>query len=208
MNLPLSGRTLLYESPINPAHYDDAYQVIRAAAARGDNVGIDEYPTYEYFRRELLDCATASASLSSIRGDNGARSMIGLSAVVPCRYGRSSNPNVGKIVTAVSSSDPGIHQEAANNADSLLYRDLVAIGTSLACSGTRYGACVADVFVPCLRRLESHRAEGFAITACMPNAGKLTGQTAGNTDNYILYKELDSTRTATVSCTLWCFSYL
>ena len=195
MQLPLSGRSLLYESPINPLHYEEAYQLISAAAARGDNVGIDEYPTYEYFCRELLNCATASASLSSVQSENGSRSMIGLSAVVPCRYGRSSNPNVGKIVTAVSSSDPVIHQKAANNSDSLLYRDLVAIGTSLASTRTRYSACVADVFVPCLRRLESHRGEGFAITACMPNAGKLTGQSAGNTDNYILYKELDPSRT-------------
>ena len=198
MKLPVSGRTVFYESPVTPSRYQDVYRLIRTAAARGDNVGTDEYPTFDGFRSRLLTRASVSAILLDTPtgrdvDDTLAAPVIGFVAVVPCRYARSVNAKVCTIVAAVAPLPDDIIGEKS------LYRDVVVIGTSLAtsCCGRysssrNYNAAMVDVFTSCLRRLETYQAEGFTITACIPDSGKLNGKRTGYEDSYILYKKLDS----------------
>jgi hypothetical protein len=215
LKLPMSGRTVFYESPLRPHRYDAAFEFVRAAAARGDNVGLDEFPTFECFRKRLIDCSSASAWLIDVatctRGSEGDDQKTceptGFVVVVPCRYGRSSNPNMCTVVPVVTSSSKNDRKTSYT-----LYRDLIRIGTSLAAttgvvqprqpSGIRYSACVADVFISCSLQLKAFRDEGFFITASIPNAGKLRGQTAGHIDNYILYKELEAASPVCCCCEL------
>jgi len=196
------GRRVFYESPIDPARYEDAYQLVCDAAARGDNVGADEYPTYEYFRHNLLECASVSLSVSDVADKvltgsvGGTGPITGLVVVTPCRYARSSHPTLCTL-TIIASPDLVT--------DDAPWRDLIDIGVTAAQRYGRsgdeqasesgftpsYSACVVNVFVTCQKQLLAYRSAGFLVAACIPNAGKLTGL-KGHADNFILYKEFDS----------------
>jgi hypothetical protein len=204
LTLPNSRRTLLYESPLNKTRFHDAYQLVNAAANRADNIGTDEFPTFEYFRHQLLDHASASAGLSEVPGSGVGTSdagdisgtLKGFVVVNPCRQTRSSRPTVCTL-TIVTSED-------LSGDDDATWRDLIDIGTMLArrcgpdggnqtenADYETYSACVVDVFTVCIRQLMVYRAAGFVITACIPNSGKLNGL-RGHADNYILYQEFHS----------------
>jgi hypothetical protein len=217
ITLPSSGRTVLYESPLSPARYREAFQLVQEAAVRGDNIGSDEFPTYEYFHSHLLDLAVTSACVLGIDGTStgndvskyeGAR-MSGIVIITPCRYARSSHPILCSL-TIVASRDFAD--------DDKIWQDLIEIGTTAAsrCGPSTakvsmgeqevgsYNACVVDVFVVCLRQLTAYREAGFMITASIPNAGKLTGL-RGRADSYILYKEFSSSMVSLSRCayTTW-----
>jgi len=69
-------------------------------------------------------------------------------------------------------------------------RDLARLGVALAAdSKPRYIDCFVEVFVPCLEHILAMRDEGFVVTACIPTAGILAGQTA-HVDSYVMYKQL------------------
>jgi hypothetical protein len=206
VTLPVSGRSLVYETPLNAAKFHEAYLLVNAAANRRDNIGTDEFPTFEYFRRQLLDHASASAGLAEVTtgaSDAGASvdggsvdgTLKGFVIVTPCRHSRSVHPTVCTLTIVVS-------QDLAD--DDATWRDLIDIGTTLASrcgpydasqtgptESETYSACVVDVFTVCITQLLVYRAAGFIITACIPSAGKLKGL-RGHTDNYILYREFKS----------------
>jgi len=200
-----SGRRVFCKSPIDPARYEDAYRLVCDAAARGDSVGADEYPTFEYFRHNLLECASGSLSVSDVTESalsdsvshfaGGTGPITGLVFVTPCRYARSSQPTLCTL-TIIASRDLATDKAA--------WRDLIDIGVTMAKRYGReneeqatgmdikcpYSACIVDVFVTCQGQLMAYRRAGFLITACIPNSGKLTGL-KGYADNFILYKEFD-----------------
>ena len=177
MTLLLSGRTVQCQSPLTNS--DEAFDLVRAAAARGDNVGEDEFPTLDYFRSELLNEADGSLALYDVTSGDDNPTISGMVIVSPCQYVRSRRPTVCKLTAVTSSGFQG-------NENWL--RDLIDIGTSAAVK-IGYGACVANVFLPSLWQLAAYRTSGFSYCACVPSAGLVHG-IPGYMDSYILYKEL------------------
>ena len=206
-------RSVFYESPLNASLYDEAYSLVCDAAARGDNVGHDEYPTFEHFRSRLIDGASFTAGLQ-LTGNRGP--LAGLISVVPSRYSRSPEPTVCQLVIVASPS-------LADDENSR--RDLVEIGTEAARRCPRrpafgmttidrgpeasdedvYSACAVNVFVLCVDHLLPYRSVGFTVTACIPNSGRLANRRKP-VDNYILYKEfivdINNSKVSLVSTTL------
>ena len=78
--LPTSRRTLLVDR-LFVDRRPEAYRLTSAAAARGDNVGVDEFPTAADFDEFLDDCSTVLALC-----DPTTNRLEGLILISPCRY--------------------------------------------------------------------------------------------------------------------------
>lgn len=55
LTLPYSRKTCLV-APLTPDRHDNAFTLIVDAASRGDNVGVDEFPTIAFFKYYLEYC--------------------------------------------------------------------------------------------------------------------------------------------------------
>ena len=154
-----------------------AFQLITDAAQRADNIGVDEFPPLWFDL--MLRYSDVSVRLNK-PSDEPAR-LLGLVVVVQSRFTRTVHPKACQlvVVTAVElSSRPA-------------WRDLARLGVALAAESKRqYIDCFVEVFVPCLEHILAMRDEGFVITACIPTAGILAGQT-GHVDSYVMRKQLD-----------------
>ena len=173
--LPTSRRTLLVDR-LFVDRRPEAFQLTSAAATRGDNVGVNEFPTAGDFDALLDDCSTALALF-----DPTTNRLEGLILVTPCRYVRSVRPT---LCTVYVITDEGLSTRT-------VWRELVKVAENVArtSGGGCFSACVADVFVVCTERMLALREAGFVVTACVPDAGKLAGY-SGYTGNYLMYKDL------------------
>ena len=169
-----------------------AFQLIKDAAQRADNIGVDEFPA-EWFD-VLLQYVDVSVLLYKPHEEQTHHQRLaGLIVVTQSRFSRIAHPRACQlfIFTAVELSGRQVR------------RDLVRLGIALAAeSERRYMDCFVEVFVPCLEHVLAMRDEGFVITACIPHAGILVGHQE-HVDSYIMYKQLDTFHTQGVStCTL------
>lgn len=186
LSLPLARRTLMFaDVPANDiAGREEAFRLVSDAARRADNVGSDEIPSLEYFNEilEYTDEVIAIRDNNASGGGGGCDgAMVGLLLVFPCRYVRSSHPSNCSlfIVTGESISSH------------LVWRDLARLGFEIGVRGKHgYTGCTIDVFVTCYEWVAALRDEGFVITACVPEAGILSGFDDRHVDSYVMYKEL------------------
>lgn len=160
---------------------ESAYSLVLDSAKRGDNVGLDEYPTLDHFR-SFVSRSDAAVFLTTADPEDRVDALI---VVSPCDYARSPQPILCSVLIVA----------AAQQSEDLpggAWPTFISVAMEMArrVRAGRYCACVADVFVTCLERLEAFRRAGFLITACIPHAGKLAGFGAGYVANYILYKEV------------------
>jgi hypothetical protein len=182
--LPMARRTFLFSDlPSTELARNEAFHLFSDAARRADNVGTDEIPSLEYMNW-LLNFADDVIALyddvtnatSDTRG-----ALVGLLVVRACRYVRSCHPSNATlcIVTGESISSR------------LVWRDLARLGFEIATgSAFQYTGCTLDVFVTCFELVAALREEGFVITACIPDAGLVSGFPGRHMDNYVMYKEL------------------
>lgn len=151
-----------------------AFQLVRDAADRADNVGVDEYPTIGHLEQRLRR-STAAVGLRA--DDDGC--LAGIIIVTPCIHARSPHPT---LCTAIVVTSASLTSDA--------WRDVIDVAMDTARQlPEMYSACVMDVFVTCVSRVLALRKAGFMITACIPYAGKVTG-VPGYVSNYIMYKDL------------------
>jgi len=165
-------RTVIVDK-LTSERLQEAFQLVRDAADRADNVGVDEYPTIDYLER-LVQRSNAALGLHTV--DDGR--LAGVIIVTPCVYARSPRPTVCTAVVVTSTS---VCSDA--------WRDVIDVAMDTARQlPEMYSACVMDMFVSCISRLLALREAGFIITACIPHAGKVAGF-PGYVSNYIMYKE-------------------
>jgi len=150
----------------------EAYQLVNDAADRGDNVGVDEYPTMTHFER-LVQRSNAALGLRA--DDDGC--LVAVVIVTPCIYARSACPTLCMLDVVTS-----LRGDA--------WRDVIDVAMdTVARLPEAYSACVMNLFVTCVGRLLTLRDAGFIITACIPYAGKVAGF-PDYVNNYIMYKDL------------------
>jgi len=182
--LPLSRRTLRFSDlPSTEIAREEAFHLFTDAARRADNVGTDEMPSLKYLEGILNFADDVTVLYDDVTdGKNDSRgTMVGLLVVFPCRYVRSCHPSNASlwIVTDESISSR------------LVWRDLARLGFEIATgSELNYTGCTIDVFVTCVELVAALREEGFLITACIPDAGLVSGFPGRHIDNYVMYKEL------------------
>ena len=156
-----------------------SFQLISDSAARGDNIGVDEYPTaglLEYIVNHESSCT--ALTLSNI---DGSPRMEALILVTPCRYVRSYRSTFCSIVLVT------VEELACK----MIWKELIHIAQEAArTSSYGHSACLVDVFVTCIKRMLAMREEGFLITACVPEAGRLVKTGSGYVANYLMYKDL------------------
>lgn len=165
-------KTLLVDN-LPPDQHSEAFALVQDSAARGDNIGVDEFPTLEDFRDVLL-CSAAFSLRDATSG-----TLLSVIVVHPSNYSRSQGPYFAtlQLITADEISQKSYWRDLAR-----LSRDLV-IRLKL-----RYGAVVVNVFCPCVDRLQALTEEGFVVTACVNEAGTLVGSRS-LTCSYILNSE-------------------
>ena len=175
--LPSSLKTLY----IDDFNHDDesarqaAFQLIKDAAQRADNIGVDEFPA-EWFDT-LLHYTDVALMLYEPQEQ---RHLLGLLIVHPSIFIRSPHPSTCHLVIVT----------AAEMCGRPVRRDLVRLGVALAAeSKRRYIDCFVEVFVPCLEHVLAMRDEGFVVTACIPTAGILAGHRE-HVDSYVMYKQI------------------
>lgn len=152
-----------------------AFQLIKDAAQRADNIGVDEFPA-EWFEMVLHYTDVAIMLYES----QEQKHLIGLLIIYPSIFIRSPHPSTCHVVMVT----------AAELCGRPVRRDLVRLGIALAAeSERRYMDCFVEVFVPCLEHVLAMRDEGFVITACIPIAGILAGHQE-HVDSYVMYKQI------------------
>lgn len=185
--LPQARRTLLFVdlSPSDDASMTKAFSLVSDAARRADNFGTDEMPTVEYLRWILAtfaDDVMAVYDVATSGKDSCSDSlMVGLLAVVPCRYVRSCHP-INCSLIMVTAESISTH---------LVWRDLARLGCEIGRRGEkRYRGCTVDVFITCVELVAALREEGFFIVSYVPDAGLVSGFPGRHIASYVMYKEL------------------
>ena len=175
--LPITRKTLLVDRLQKECH-EEAFLLIQDAAKRGDNMGQFEIATKKYF-----DFILDSTTLAMVLSDLNTKKMECLILVTPCRYIRSCHPTLCCFCIVTS----------AEFAKKIFWREFIKLAQTviMRTNPPLYSACMVDVFITCIDRIMALREEGFLITACVPDAGRLAGY-PGYCSSYIMYKDLSS----------------
>lgn len=143
-------------------------------AQRGDNIGIDEFPTSKEDFRALFIHST-KISLRDVR----TLKLGALIVIERCPFSRSFNPYLATIHIFT----------CAEFSQRLFWRDLARLAQKFAVEiQLGYGGCVTNVFDTCLQRMLAFREEGFSISACIHDAGQLSGSES-YVQSYVMHKD-------------------
>jgi len=165
-----------------------AFQLVKDAAQRADNIGVDEF-TAEWFHMLLLYVDVSVLLYEPREEQSHHQRLVGLIVVTESRFSRIAHPRACQLIIITADALSGRP----------VRRDLARLGIALAAeSERRYMDCFVEVFVPCLEHVLAMRDEGFVVTACIPTAGILAGHLE-HVDSYIMYKHLHTFHTDGVS---------
>jgi len=173
--LPYS-RTTCRIAQLRDEDIEEAYNIVRGAAERGDNVGVDEIPTIDHLKYILK--YYSAWTLSDLSSGN----IEGLIMIGACRFVRSERPTLAQAMIMTS---PALSRK-------MIFRELAEIACEFALTmGSGFSACMVEVFVTCTEQMMAYREAGFIITCVIPTAGKMAGKSS-YISSYIMYKELCS----------------
>ena len=151
----------------------ESFQLVRDAATRGANVGVDEYPDEESFR-ERLDLAEAFA----LKDENDGK-LNGLILVHPFQMSRTIPIYLARMFVFYSAE---LDRRGAFPYILELSQQLTrAIGLS-------YSACVMLVFRKCEATVLELRRQKFYVVAYVPLGGELAD--VGPCETLVWYKEM------------------
>lgn len=169
--LHIRANLSLYVDILSSNHFAEAYRLVQAAALRGDNIGLDEFPTAESFL-EVLEAGDSYMALDSATGR-----LVALIVIAPCNYSRSVDPIYadGYIVLA----------EDLQQLD--IFRQLLRLSLRMTLD-LEYEGCLVNTFVNHTNSILALRAEGFLPMGCIPMSGFIHKQ--GWTESMILFKDL------------------
>ena len=175
--LPITRKTLLVDRLRKECH-DEAFLLIQDAAKRGDNMGQFEIATKEKFQFVL-----SSSTLALVLSDLNTKKVECLILVAPCRYVRSCHPTLCSLYVVTS----------ADFSKKIFWREFIQLAQTVITrtDSPLYSAGAVDVFVTCIERIMALREEGFLITACVQDSGRLAGY-PGYCSSYIMYKDFSS----------------
>ena len=151
----------------------ESFQLVRDAATRGANVGVDEYPDEESFR-ERLDLAEAFALKDETDGK-----LKGLILVHPFLMSRTIPIYLARMFVFYSAE---LDRRGA-------FPQLLELSQQLTRAiGLSYSAWVMLVFRKCEATVLELRRQKFHVVAYLPLGGELTD--VGPCETLVLYKEM------------------
>ena len=150
-----------------------AYELAKAVADHGYNIGLDEYNSAEEF-----DILFKDAEMFSIKDSIG--TLHAVICIHPSWFARSQSTCLATLVIIPS-------RYLMENSEN--YRKLVRLGCELVVElDLHYEICVMNMFVCCLDMYLELKKEGFSPQMTIPMAGEVKGQ--GIQQSYIMVKRL------------------
>ena len=150
----------------------EAFRVVKESAARGANVGIDEYPDEKSFHESV-----GLSESFTLKDDNG--QLMGLILVSPFYMSRTIPVYLARIFIFSSTDLDRLNA----------FRYLITLSKQIASDlGLHYCACVMLVFRKCELMLLELKRQKFLVVACLPLGGELVG--LGPCETFVLYSEL------------------
>ena len=162
----------------------EGFRMIHESAARGANVGVDEYPDEESFRDLIKWCDVFAFKC----GSTGR--LQALIAIKPSFFSRTVPVYSARIYVFCSAELETVDVNAFGRLLSLAQR-LVRE------TGTYYTGCMMLIFRKCDAMLLELRKQKFLIIAQLPLGGALVG--VGKCETLVLYKDFDGVEPIDVS---------